>query len=153
MGRVPKPAAERRRRNREQPTRAVARTVPATRPGEVPRAPAGLLDERQRAAYRRLWRSSAVANVWRPEDAHAVARLVLLRDRLARLGDEAPASLYSAALALEQTLLLSPKARRASGIEVDDELAPARLHLLPAGDELEQVQAALAEHGREAAPL
>jgi hypothetical protein len=103
--------------------------------------------KRLRAAYLRLWRSCAVANVWRAEDAHAVARLVLLRDRIAREGDEARPALYSAVLALEQTLLLSPKARRASGIEVDDELAPARLHLLPAAGELEQVHAALAEHG------
>jgi hypothetical protein len=146
VSRVPKPPSERRRRNREPLHTAVARTVPSSAPAEVPRAPALLTTDKLQRAYRRLWRSCAVANVWRAEDAHAVARLVLLRDRIAREGDDAKPALYSAVLALEQTLLPSPRARRASGVTVDHEHTPATLHVLPGG-ELEQVRAALAEHG------
>lgn len=89
-----------------------------------PPAPPSTLPKRLHPAYREVWRSS-VAHLWPPSVAPIVARVVELRDRIRRQGDDVRPAMLSALLQLERELLLTPKAARASGVTVRDEDLPA----------------------------
>ena len=94
----------------------------AQRPA-VPPAPPGV-DGRALEVWRELWRLD-VAALWRDSDRALVARLCALRTRL-EADAEAPASLYSAALAVENQLGLTPRSRRALGVDVAEAEPVAR---------------------------
>jgi hypothetical protein len=77
------------------------------------------LSPRGAEIWRELW-SSPSARLWTESDAGLVRRLVVLRERLeVDLG--APAALYTVALRLETSLGLTPAARAALGVVVEDE--------------------------------
>lgn len=84
-------------------------------PRKPPPAPATLKAAHDKAVWRELF-SEPIADLWRPADRALVLRLVLLRKRLDSLGLEAPTGVYSAVQALEDRLLLNPRARRAAGV-------------------------------------
>ena len=85
-------------------------------PRVAPPAPSGL-SKAERKAWRELWRSP-VSALWTEDDHHVVIRVIRLRARIDNEGVDAPVTLYSQTLALEDRLMLSPRSRRQAGIVI-----------------------------------
>lgn len=91
---------------------------------DVPKPPPGLTRDEQ-AGWRDLWRHPS-AKWWLPEDGVFILRLVRLRGRLDREGDDAPGWLYGALAQIEKALFLAPSTRTARMRAAATEPAPAR---------------------------
>jgi hypothetical protein len=137
---APKPPGQRLGHRRDQPKRATSTTVSGAGIAKPPEPPAWL-QQKLHAEYRRLWRDSAVAELWSPETAELVAELVELRDRIRRTPD-ARASLFAERRQLERELLLTPRAARQSGVTVEPAEAgkSATLHAIDGGRGLTAAQ-------------
>jgi hypothetical protein len=83
--------------------------------GKAPPAPKGT-GARVRELYRQLWRTPESV-LWRPEDANAVLRLAILREKIERDGYSAGA--FNGATSIEDRLYLSPRSRAARRIRVE----------------------------------
>ena len=89
-------------------------------PRTPPKPPAGLTVA-ERKAWRELW-SSPVAQLWTADDHAGVLRLIRLRARLDAEGvAAAPVSLFGQVARLEDRLILTPQARRQTGIVLADD--------------------------------
>lgn len=115
---VPKPPGQRRNRNKRPESRMLTAPV-----GDVPPVPenhrwsAEVVDW-----WNRVW-ASPIAGAWDPVvDLATVQRLGDVYAQLTR--PEAPASLHAVAGRLESELLLSPRARKAAYVQLNNEPAP-----------------------------
>jgi hypothetical protein len=136
---APKPAEQRLGHRRDVSKRATSTTVTGAGVAKPP-SPPSWLAKRLHPEYRRLWRESAVAELWSLEAVDLVSELVDLRDRIRR-SDDVRASLLAERRQLERELLLTPRAQRQSGVTVDAATRPpATLHSLEGGGGLTAAQ-------------
>jgi hypothetical protein len=101
-------------------------------PRKVP-APPKDLDASERDAWRHLW-ASPVSVLWSDDDRELIVRLIRLRARLDAEGvAAAPVSFINQIMAIEDRLILSPRARRQAGVSIvapdqpEPKNGPARL--------------------------
>jgi hypothetical protein len=94
--------------------------LPSTPSGvEPPDPPAWIAGDAELVeCYRELWQEP-IAVTWAASDREQVARLALLRRKIAREADDASASLFAAVGRLESELSLGPRARRLAGVAIE----------------------------------
>jgi hypothetical protein len=96
--------------------------MPSTsrRSSRAPSPPALIRGDRELERIFRALYDEPVAALWHDSDAELVARLALLRRKLARERDTAPIGLYSALRHLEDALALSWRGRQMRGVSLED---------------------------------